>query len=142
MITFPAWAQSSSDKYLDLLRKDLRAEKQSIVDRAMGLDAAKKSEFWAIYAKYQTALDAIWDQRIANIKKYADHFDAMTDPIAEQLAVTMMDLEAQRAALRNQYFKIYKEKMGVRTAARFLQVEASLASLMDLQLASEIPLLQ
>jgi len=135
-------AKSANDKYIELMRKDLRKEKHSIVDQAMGLDAAKKSQFWAIYADYQTALDLIWDQRIANINKYADNYEKMTDEIADQLAAKMMDLEGQRAALRNKYFKLYKEKMGVRTAARFLQVECSLAYLIDLQLASELPILQ
>lgn len=141
IFTGPGWAQASDDKYLDLMRKDLRQEKQSLVDRGMELDAAKKAEFWAIYADYQTALDAIWDQRIVNIKKYAENFDKMTDAIAGELAAKMMDLEGQRAALRNKYFKLYKEKMGVRTAARFLQIEVVLANLIDLQLASEVPIL-
>jgi hypothetical protein len=140
LITCPGWAQASSDKYMDMMRKDLRKQKQTIVDQAMELDAAKKAEFWAIYADYQTALDAIWDQRIANINKYADNIDKMTDPIADQIATKMMELEGQRSALRNKYFKVYKEKMGVRTAARFLQVEYSLACLIDLQLSAEIPL--
>jgi hypothetical protein len=143
LITCPGWAQqTANDKYIDLMRKDLRKEKQSIVDQSMGLDAAKKSQFWAIYADYQTALDTIWDKRIANIKKYADNFEKMTDQIADQLAVTMMDLEGQRATLRNKYYRLFKEKMGSRIAARFLQVECSLASLIDLQLAVEIPILE
>ena len=142
LITSSGWAQTANDKYIDLMRKDLRKEKQSIVDQAMGLDAAKKSQFWGIYADYQKALDSIWDQRIANIKKYADNINKMTDEIADQLAVKMMDLEGQRAALRNQYYKLYKEKMGSRVAARFLQVECTLSSLIDMQLASEIPIIQ
>jgi hypothetical protein len=142
LITCPGWAQTENDKYINLLRKDLRKDKQSIVDMSMGLEAAQKSPFWAIYADYQKELDAIWDLRIANIKKYAANYDKMTDAVADQLAVTMMDLEGRRAALRNKYYKLYKEKMGARIAARFLQVECSLASLIDLQLASEIPILQ
>jgi len=146
LIAGPGWAQTASEKgvqtYIDLMRKDMRKEKQSIVDQAMQLDAAQKSQFWSIYADYQVALDAIWDQRFANIKAYADNIDKMTDETANKLAVTMMDLEAQRSALRRKYFNVYKEKMGVRTAARFLQVEFSLACLIDLQLASEIPLIE
>jgi hypothetical protein len=134
--------KTAEDKYIDLMRKDLRKEKQSVVDQAMGLDASKKAQFWAIYTDYQTALDAIWDQRIANITKYADNAEKMTDEIADQLASKMMDLEGQRSALRNKYFKLYKEKMGVRIAARFLQVEYSLAALIELQIASELPILQ
>jgi len=142
----PAWAQAGDDKemqaYIDLMRKDMRKDKQALVDQAMDLEAAQKSQFWTVYADYQTALDKIGDQRIANIKKYADNFDAMTDEIADQLAVKMMDLEAQRAALRNKYYHVFKEKMGARTAARFLQAETTIAYLLDLKIASEVPLLQ
>ena len=146
LISGPGWAQTAGEKggqtYIDLMRKDMRKEKQSIVDQAMALDAAQKSQFWAIYAEYQNALDAIWDQRFANIKAYAESFNKMTDAMADQLAVKAIDLERQRAALRQKYYQIFKDKMGARTAARFLQVEFSLACLIDLQLASEIPLLE
>ena len=128
--------------YIDMMRKDLRKEKQSTVDDAMGLDASQKAQFWTVYADYQVALDKIWDQRIENMKKYAGAFKNMTDQVADQLAVKMMELEAQRTALRNKYYGIYKQKMGARIAARFLQVEVSLASLIDVQLAAEVPLLQ
>ena len=146
LVTGLGWAQTAGEKgaqtYIDLMRKDMRKEKQSIVDQAMRLDAAQKSQFWAIYADYQVALDAIWDQRFANMKTYADNIGKMTDAVADQLSVKMMDLEGQRTALRKKYYQLYKEKMGARTAARFLQVEYSLACLIDLQLASEVPLLE
>jgi len=146
LITGSGWAQTAGEKgtqtYIDLMRKDMRKEKQSIVDQAMQLEAAQKSQFWAIYADYQVALDAIWDQRLVNIKTYADNVQKMTDEIATQLAMKMIDLEMQRTALRKKYFDLYREKMGPRIAARFLQVEFSLACLIDLQLASEVPLIQ
>jgi hypothetical protein len=153
LIAGSVWAQApkstaltTKDKeinaYIDMMRKDMRKTKQSIVDEAMELDAAKKSQFWGIYAGYQVELDKIGDQRVANIKKYADTFEKMTDEIADQLALKMMDLEGQRSALRNKYYKLFKDKMGARVAARFLQVEVSLACLIDLQLASEIPLME
>jgi hypothetical protein len=146
LLSGPTWAQVANPNevkaYIDLMRKDMRKEKQSIVDQAMELDAAQKAQFWAIYADYQAALDKIWDQRIANINMYADNVDKMTDAISDQLATKMVDLEGQRTALRKKYYDVYKQKMGARIAARFLQVEFSLACLIDLQLAAEIPLLQ
>jgi hypothetical protein len=149
LIVGPAWAQTaakSDDKqvqaYIDAMRKDLRKEKQAFVDQSMNLDAEQKSVFWGIYKDYQAGLDKIWDQRVENIKKYADTIDKMTDVIADQLAVKMMDLESQRSALRKKYYTTYKDKMGARTAARFLQVETTLAYLIDLQLAADIPVIQ
>jgi len=146
LITGLVSAQTTADKqtqaYIDMMRKDLRTQKQSIVDQAMGLDAEQKSQFWAIYKDYQAELDKHWDQRLANIKKYADNYDKMTDAIAEQLATTMLNLEEQRTALKKKYYTVFKQKMGPRVAARFLQVETTLAHLVDLQLGSEIPILE
>lgn len=128
--------------YADLLRKDLRTQKQSIVDQAMGLEAGQKVVFWGIYDKYQKELNGIWDLRIANIKKYADNYNKMTDTVADELAVKAIDLEAQRNALKKKYYAEFKAKMGPRVAARFLQTETALGNLIDLQLASEIPLIE
>ena len=65
------WATTSSagsgqqkdqtQAYADLMRKNLRTEKQSIVDAAMELEAADKAKFWAVYDKYQKELNGIWD---------------------------------------------------------------------------------
>jgi hypothetical protein len=147
LITALAWAQAPADNkstqaYIDLMRKDLRTEKQSLVDQAMGLEAAQKAQFWTIYEGYQKGMSAIWDQRIANIKKYADNFEKMTDVVADELATKMLDIEGQRTALRKKYYAEYKAKMGAGIAARFLQTEATIGALMDLQIGSQIPIIQ
>jgi RNAse (barnase) inhibitor barstar len=145
MVTGLASAQTAEDEsinaYIDLMRKDIRTKKQSIVDQAMGLEAGQKAQFWGIYEGYQKELDALWDQRIANVKKYADNFDNMTDAVADQLATTMLNLEQKRSELKKKYYTTYKEKMGARVAARFLQVETTLSNLIDSQLGAEIPIL-
>jgi hypothetical protein len=146
LVTALAWTQALNDQdtkaYMDLMRKDLRTQKQSLVDQGMGLEAAQKAQFWTIYGGYQKALDAIWDLRIANIKKYADNFDKMTDPVADELANAMLGIEGQRTALRKKYYTEYKTQMGARVAARFLQVEATIGAMMDLQVGTEIPIIK
>jgi hypothetical protein len=146
LVAVSAWAQAPNEKntqaYVDLLRKDLRTQKQSLVDQAMGLEAPQKAQFWTIYEGYQKELSAIWDQRIANIKKYAENFEKMTDPIADELATKMLNIEGQRTALRKKWYAEYKAKMGARVAARFLQTEATIGSMMDIQLGTEIPIIQ
>jgi hypothetical protein len=146
LLVSSAFAQKPADQDLkpaiDALRKDLRTQKQSMVDQAMELEAAQKSQFWAIYKDYQTELDLLGDQRVANIKKYAESFTKMTDEVADQLAVKMLDIESQRTALKKKYYAVFKGKMGARLAARFLQAETILGNVLDLQLSSEIPLLK
>ena len=113
--------------------------------RVSGIGVSRRShpiEFWTIYGGYQKELDAIWDLRVANIKKFADNFDKMTDPVADELANTMLNIEGQRTALRKKYYAEYKTQMGARVAARFLQVEATIGAMMDIQIGTEIPIIK
>jgi hypothetical protein len=148
LLVSTAWAQEQQARdeqqmkaYIDMMRKDMRTQKQSIVDKAMGLEAGDKAKFWAVYDKYQGDVKALWDQRIANIKKYADNYEKMTDAIADEIAMKSMDIDSQRAAIRKQYYGQMKTALGARVAARFLQTEAMLDHLIELQIGAEIPLI-
>src|SRR3954454_13759491 len=66
-----SWAQTAGatnnetfKALLDEARKDLRTEKQSIIDEAMALEPGDKAKFWGLYAGFQKELDAIWDVRL------------------------------------------------------------------------------
>jgi len=147
LLVSAAWAQGQQTQdeqmkaYVDMMRKDLRTQKQAIVDQAMGLEAGDKAKFWTVYEKYQGEVKALWDQRLANIKKYADNFEKMTDVIADEIALKAMDIDSKRAAIRNKYYGQMKTTLGARVAARFWQTEAMLDHLIELQLGAEIPLI-
>jgi hypothetical protein len=143
------WAQTSGapnndnlKTLLDAARKDLRTEKQSMIDQAMALDAGDKAKFWGIYQGFQKELDAIWDVRLANVKKYAETYQSMTDPIADQIAGSALTNEQQVTALKKKYYTEFKTALGAKAAARWLQVETALGDLAMLQLLSQVPLLQ
>jgi len=144
-----AWAQapasaSQEDQikaYVNMLRKDVRGEWQSIVDDAMGLEAGDKAKFWGVYEGYQKEMKALWDRRLANIKLYSQNFDKMTDPVADKIAAAAMSNEQDNVAIRNKYYGQMKAALGSRAAARFWQVETMLGQLIGLQLGSEIPLM-
>jgi len=142
-----AWAQEPQVReeqmkaYIDMMRKDVRAQRQSVVDQAMGLEAGDKAKFWTVYDKYQGEMKALWDQRLANMKKYADNFDKMTDPIADEIALKAMDIDSQRAAIRKKYYGQMKATLGARIAARFLQTEVMLDNVLELQIGAELPLM-
>lgn len=143
------WAQSSGapnnetfKALLDAARKDLRTEKQSMIDQAMGLDAGQKAKFWKIYEGFQKELDAIWDVRLANVKKYAENYESMTDGVADQLAASALDNEQQLTALKKKYYPQFKAALGSKRAARWLQAETTVGTLAMLQLLSQVPLLQ
>ena len=83
---------------MDTARKDLRTEKQALIDRAMGLDAGEKAKFWSVYQGFQKELDAIWDVRLANVRKFGENFQSMTDGVADQLVASALQNEQQLTA--------------------------------------------
>ena len=139
-------SQQSRDEqingYFEMMRKDLRTERQSMVDQAMRLEAADKAKFWTIYDKYQGEYKALKDQRLVNIKKYADNFGMMTDAVADEIAMKSMDIDSQRAAMRKKYYQQMKGALGARVAGRFLFIEVVLDEMLGLQLASQIPVME
>jgi len=128
--------------YADLLRKDVRKDYNAIVDEAMNLEPAQKAKFWAIYDGYQKEMKGLWDQRLANIKKYADNYDKLSDDVTDQLATTALGIETQQNAIREKYYAQIKAALGPKVATRFLQVENMLGQIVGLQINSQIPLVQ
>jgi hypothetical protein len=135
-------AQAQQKAYGEMLLKDLANDKNAVVDQAMALDPADKAKFWGVYDGYQKEMKGIWQQRAANIKKYAGSYDKMTDPVADELANTALSIQGQVLAIRKKYYGQMKQALGAKVAARFLQVEDALGQVIGLQLASEIPLVK
>ena len=105
----------------------------------MLLSAADAAKFWPIYNEYDAALAKLNDQRVANIKEYARSYNQMTDAKADELVQNALAYHKQRAELLAKTYDRVKQALGAITAARFVQVEGQLLALIDLQTASQLP---
>jgi hypothetical protein len=127
--------------YIELLRTDIKKSKSQIMGDVMQLDTDQSTKFWPIYKEFETEFSTLGEQVVALVKNYADHYDAMTDDIADQLATKVLSIEDQRNELKKKYYGRFKEALGGITATRFLQVENQLERLVDLQIASQLPVI-
>jgi hypothetical protein len=125
--------------YIDLLRRDVRQQKAEIMGAVMVLSAADAAKFWPIYTEYDAELIKLNDQRVENIKEYARNYDQMTDDKADELVQKSLAYQQQRAELLAKTYGRVKEALGGITAARFEQVEHQLLLIIDLQIASSLP---
>lgn len=133
-------ADTNPDKYLELLRSDLRTQKVALVTKALDLSAKDADKFWPIYREYNQKLAAITDTRLANIKDYAANYTSMTNDKAADLVKVALDVNRQRFDLQAKYYKKIAKATSAIVAARFLQVEAIVNNLLDLQLGLAVPL--
>jgi hypothetical protein len=135
----PAFAQTD---LVELMRSDLRTEKMAIVTRAMQLTEAQSELFWPVYKEYETAMVKLNDDRVALIKEYAASYDTMTDETAKGLTDRAFKMQEARTKTLKKYVGKMSKATDAKTAARWAQVEQALNSAIDLQVASELPLLK
>ena len=128
--------------YVELLRKDVKKQKVSILSELMNLSPEEASKFWPVYNEYDKALTVLADERVSLIKTYSENFRSMTDSMATKLTTGVLDLEAKRIQLRRQYFERMSKALSPKLAARFLQIENQLEKIIDLQIASNLPIVE
>ncbi len=64
----------------------------------------------------------------------------MTDAKADELIQSAVSYRKQRAELLAKYYGRMKDALGAVTAARFAQIEDQLLLIIDLQIASSLPI--
>ena len=127
---------------VELLRSDIRTRKVAILGEVLQLTDSEAQKFWPIYREYDNELSKIGDQRLELIKAFARSYETMTDKKAGELAKGILDLMQKRVDLKKKYFgKISKVPPAIK-AAQFLQIENRIDALIDLQIASEVPIIQ
>ena len=157
IVTSPSYAQESteapathpsqegaviSDQQIDLMRKDLRAEKKKVIAANMSLTSTEAEKFWPIYDEYTTETVKLNDRKYALIKKYAQDYGHITDQQAEDYVKGLVGLDQSGSNLRLRYWPKFRQVVsGVKTAL-FFQMDRRINNMIDIQLSSQIPLIE
>ncbi len=128
--------------YVELLRADVRAQKVAFITELMEFSEAEDKAFWPIYRAYDAELSTINDERVTGIEEYTRSYGKLDDALADKLATKALELEGRRTALKQKYYDRFKTAMSATTAARFLQLENQLLLIVDLQIASSLPIVK
>jgi len=134
--------QGPSDQEITLLRKDIRSQKKQIIAANMPLTDAEAQRFWPVYDQYTAELVQINNDKYALIKEYAQSYGNMTDAQADDWSKRALKLDADVAALRQKYWSNFRKVLPAKKTALYEQVERRMQVLIDLQLDSQLPLLQ
>ena len=131
-----------SNQDLDLMRKDIRSQKKQLIAQNLKLTDAEATKFWPIYDQYTAELVKINDKKYATIQEYADHYGTLSDEQATKLMRQWMDVDVAAAQLRAKYLPIVSQAIGGRKGATFAQLDRRVSLMIELQLASQVPLVQ
>lgn len=131
-----------SDQDIQLLRRDLRSMKKQLVAANMQFTDAEAQKFWPVYDRYTQETIRINDARIALIKEYVTSYGKMTDAEAQSFTRRLIDVDDAVLRLRSKYVPLVQGVLPSSKTALFFQLDRRIGLLIDLQLASEIPMVQ
>jgi len=124
-----------------MLRSDLRAKRKQIIAANMQLTDAEAEKFWPIYDQYVNELVKINDAKYMLIRQYLQNTN-MTDEQADSVSKRWVQVDASVAELRLKYIPIFRAVLSAKGTAMFYQIDRRVQLMIDLQLASSIPLVQ
>lgn len=128
------------DDYLNLLRIDLRATKAEVVTDAMELSEEEAEAFWPIYSEYDRALSKLNTARINVMREFMETYPNISEDKAREFSRRTFNFNRRRLELLEKYSRKLEKATSPILAARFAQIENQLLMLVDVQLASDFPL--
>jgi len=130
-----------TDTDIQLLRSDLQSAKNQVIADTMKFTDAESTAFWPVYRDYTHDQHVIADKRLQVIKDYAKFYDTMDDAKAKDMVQRMMNVDDELLNLREKYWPKFEQALGAKRAAKFYQVDNRLSLMINVQLASQIPLI-
>ena len=134
-------AKPLTDSEIQLARSNVQADKNDIIAHTMQFTQAESTAFWPVYSEYARDQQAIGNDRVQLIKDYAQNYDSIDAAKAKDMVQRMIAIENKTGQLRESYWPKFEKALGAKRAAKFYQVDNRLSLMIDIQLASEIPLI-
>ena len=126
---------------LQQVQADLKADRQAVVAANLPLSEDEAKAFWPAYKEYRGEIEKLGDRTAKLIAAYAANFQTMDDAKADAFFKEWMSVERDRVTVREKYVPKIRAVLPAQKAARFFQIENKLDAIVNVTLASEIPLI-
>ena len=137
-----AQLEAEFEKNLAMMRQDLRSNKKQILAANLPLTDVEATKFWPVYDAYVAEMKTRNDEFYGVIKDYAVNQKTMTDAQAMALIKRWADIQVATAQVRQKYIPLVEKVLPGKKAALFFQIDRRIYALMDMQVASVLPLVQ
>jgi len=127
---------------VDLLRQDLRSKRKQLIAANLKLTDEEATKFWPVYDQYVAELIKINDKKFAVIQDYADNWGKLTNEQSLLFIRQWLDSDIDTAQLRQKYVPIVSKVLNGKKSATFFQLDRRIAMMIELQVSSQMPLVQ
>ena len=135
-------AEQVNEANIQLMRQDIRSQRKKIVAANLPLTETEATKFWPVYDRYIAETIKINDVRFALIKEYAKNYQTTTDEQADSYIKRWVALDQDYTQLRLKFIPEFEKVISPKKTAMFVQIDRRVAMMIELQLASQVPLLQ
>jgi hypothetical protein len=132
------------NQYVAAMRADLSRGKVRIINEVMQLSPQEAGVFWPVYQEYEAELFDLGDQRVEGIRQFvtAERGGKLDNAQSTRLATAYFEYEGKRLELLKKYHGLIAERLSPVRAAQFTQIEHRVGTVVDLVIASELPLIK
>jgi hypothetical protein len=130
------------DANIQLMRQDIRSERKKVVAANLPLTEAEAVKFWPVYDRYIAETIKVNDVRFALLKEYAKNYDATTEQQADSFITRWLAFDQDNTQLRLKYVPEFEKVISHKKTAMFFQIDRRVSMLIELQLASQVPLVK
>ena len=120
----------------------IQADRKGIVVKAMELSPEETKAFLPLYEQFQREMAPVRSTFARAVVDYAGTDKSMTDANARRLAEQVLGAGKDEARLREKHFKQLVKVLPARKAARYVQVENKIDSIVRFEAARAIPLVE
>jgi hypothetical protein len=131
-----------NDANIQLMRQDIRSERKKVVAANMPLTETEATKFWPVYDRYIAETIKVNDVRFALLKEYAQDYDTATEEKADSFIKRWIALDQDNTQLRLKYIPEFEKVISHKKTAMFFQIDRRVSMLIELQLASRVPLVK
>ena len=146
-LAVPAMAQTAAataTTNMEILRQKIKADKKLVVAQNLTLTDAEGAKFWPVYDAYQKDLQALNQRMTAMIQSYATAYNKgpVADDVAKKLLDEALAIDDAEAKLKNSLAPKVLAVLPAAKAARYIQIENKIRSVIRYELAAGIPLVE
>jgi hypothetical protein len=133
-----SFAQSNKED-VDIIQASYGKSKKELINEYMKLTEPKAGPFWKLYDEYEVERKALGREKIRLIEDYVKHLDSLSDVKADELMKSVIENNLNMEKLYKKYYEKFSATLGGVKAAKFMQMEVYLQTVVRNVVQEEIP---
>jgi Spy/CpxP family protein refolding chaperone len=133
---------ASVDSVINNFRAEMQKSRADIMAKNLTLSAEQAAKFWPVFDKYQKEQNAIMGAHLKDVAKYAENYKTLDDAAAVAFINAHLDRDAKMTALRKKWLPEFQKVLPTKLAVRAIQIDRRLSLMAQMDLASQLPLVQ